>query len=140
MKEIITTIKIDDNGNVIGTSTETKVIGEKKEEKEHLYSQYATVFDERCYMHTKNLEYNMCFLRNQEMYLNDKLKAKGHLFLNEAYDALCVPRTKIGQLFGWVYDGNNPKYNNHVEFKLYPCIGGNIIIDFNVDELILNLI
>ena len=46
MKEIITTIKIDDNGNVIGTSTETKVIEEKKEEAFDLYhSEYSRIFD-----------------------------------------------------------------------------------------------
>ena len=142
MKEIITTIKIDDNGNVIGTSTETKVIEEKTEEKEHLYSPYVKVFDWDSPLYMKDHEFNMKVLRYQERFANDKLKAKGHLFLNEVYDMLGLSRTKIGQLDGWVYDADNPDRQNYVEFELYPLHNCEscIIIDFNVDGNILDLI
>lgn len=39
MKEIITITKIDDNGNVIGTSTEVKVIESKNEKKRNSFIQ-----------------------------------------------------------------------------------------------------
>ena len=42
MKEIITTTKIDDNGNVIDTNT---VVHEFKENGSHIFSEYARVFD-----------------------------------------------------------------------------------------------
>lgn len=46
----------------------------------------------------------MMFLRRQQDYANEMLKARGHLFLNEVYDLLDIPRSKAGQVVGWVYD------------------------------------
>lgn len=142
MKEIITTIKIDDNGNVIGTSTETKVIEEKKEDWPFVYSQHAVVFDSESPLHTKDPEFNYRVLRYQENYANDKLKAKGHVFLNEVYDMLGVPRTKAGQVLGWIYNEENPDSNNFVEFELYPCYLRKdcMIVDFLGCKNILDLI
>lgn len=139
MKEIITTIKIDDNGNVIGTSTETKVIEEKKEKE---CSRYTVIFDERSPLWTKDREFNIYTLRYQERYANDKLRAKGYLFLNDVLEMLGLPRTKIGQLVGWIYNGEIKNYNNFVEFEVFPCNGGKdgIIVNFLGYKNILNLI
>ena len=64
-------------------------------------SEYARFFDDGCAGWTKDPEYNLMFLRDQQRYANDLLKAKGHLFLNEVYDLLGIPRTKAGQIVGW---------------------------------------
>lgn len=58
------------------------------------YSDYARFFDESCNGWEKNSEYNLMFLRAQQQYSNDLLKARGHLYLNEVYDMLGIPRTK----------------------------------------------
>lgn len=88
-------------------------------------------------------EYNLMFLKAQERYANDLLKSRGHIFLNEVYDMLGLPRTKAGQVVGWVYDSENPVGDNFVDFGLYSDnlsfsdyangFEPAILLDFNVD-------
>ena len=96
-----------------------------------------------------NNEYNIMFLKAQERYANDLLRARGHLFLNEVYDMLGLPRSKAGQVVGWVYSENNPVGDNFVDFGLYAdnlsysdYVNGYdsaILLDFNVDGNVLDL-
>lgn len=117
------------------------------------YSDYARFFDESCSAWEKNAEYNLMFLRSTQQYANDLLICRGHLFLNEVYDMLGIPRTKAGQVVGWVYDPKNPNHNgdNYVDFGIYDIskqekrdfVNGyerSILLDFNVDGPIYNLI
>lgn len=114
-------------------------------------SEYARFFDASSENFAKDPEYNMMFLRRQQDYANEMLKARGHLFLNEVYDLLDIPRSKAGQVVGWVYDKNgNTKGDNYVDFGLYRNDQGtrrfvngleyNILLDFNVDGVIYDLI
>ena len=114
-------------------------------------SEYARFFDAASSNFAKDPEYNMMFLRRQQDYANEMLKARGHLFLNEVYDLLDIPRSKAGQVVGWVYDKNgNTKGDNYVDFGLYRNDQGtrrfvngleyNILLDFNVDGVIYDLI
>lgn len=41
------------------------------------------------------------FLDATERYMNDRLRWQGHLFLNEVYDALGMPKTRLGAVMGW---------------------------------------
>ena len=63
-----------------------------------------------------NNEYNLMFIKAQERYANDLLKAKKRVFLNEVYEMLGLPRTKAGQIVGWVYDPENPYANRDSRF------------------------
>ena len=109
-------------------------------------SQYARFFDESSPAWRKDAEYNMIFLRQQEIYATDLLRARGHLFLNDVYGMLGIPCTKAGQVVGWIYDEKNPIGDNCVDFGLYDqCnkdfINGYkniILLDFNVDGIILD--
>ena len=114
-------------------------------------SEYARFFDASSENFAKDPEYNMMFLRRQQDYANEMLKSRGHLFLNEVYDLLDIPRSKAGQVVGWVYDKNgNTKGDNYVDFGLYRndqatrrFVNGleyNILLDFNVDGVIYDLI
>lgn len=114
------------------------------------YSPYARFFDEASPAWEKDPEYNLMFLRAQQQYANDLLRARGHLFLNEVYDMLGIPRSKAGQVVGWVYDENNPIGDNHVDFGIYNIrrevvrdfVNGyerSILLDFNVDGNIWDL-
>ena len=107
-------------------------------------SEYARFFDDGCAGWTKDPEYNLMFLRDQQRYANDLLKSKGHLFLNEVYDLLGIPRTKAGQIVGWIYDEKHPNGDNFVDFGIYDTnktanrdfVNGyerTILLDFNVD-------
>lgn len=92
---------------------------------------------------TSNNEYNLMFLKKAESFANDKLRINGYLFLNEVYEMLGIPKTKAGQVVGWVYDEKNPVGDNYVDFGLYKdnlsysdFVNGYdpaILLDFNVD-------
>lgn len=96
-----------------------------------------------------NNEYNLLFIKAQERYLNDLLIARGRVFLNEAYVALGLPRTRAGQVVGWVYDPDKGAGDNYIDFGLYKdnlsysdFVNGYdnaILLDFNVDGNILDL-
>ena len=111
-------------------------------------SQYARFFDDSCTGWMKDAEYSLLFLKNQQDYCTDKLKTQGHLFLNEVYDSLGIPRTKAGQIIGWIYDEESPIGDNCVDFGLYldrnkDFVNGyktTALLDFNVDGNILDLI
>lgn len=47
-------------------------------------------------------EYNAAWLRGCQTMWNQRLQAKGHLFLNEVYDDLGMERTAEGQTVGWL--------------------------------------
>ena len=117
----------------------------------NLYSDYARFFDDGCTGWTKDPEYNLMFLKDQQRYANDLLQSKGHLFLNEVYDMLGIPRTKAGQAVGWIYDEVHPVGDNFVDFGLTDIhnarvrdfVNGyerTILLDFNVDGSILDMI
>lgn len=120
-------------------------------------SEYAKFFDEwTSTEHHKDSEYNLMFLRRQQDYANEVLKAKGHLFLNDVYEMLGIPKTKAGQVVGWIYNEENPNGDNYVDFGIYEMTGveryderkrafvngyeRNILLDFNVDGVIYDMI
>ena len=114
------------------------------------YSDYARFFDVGCNGWSKDPEFNLMFLKQQQNYANDLLKSRGHLFLNEVYDLLGIQRTKAGNVVGWIYDEKNPVGDNFVDFGIYDInrpknrdfVNGyerTIILDFNVDGDILSL-
>lgn len=96
-----------------------------------------------------NNEFNIMFLTAQQNYANDKLKAKGYVYLNEVYEMLGLPASRAGQIVGWVYDPENTVGDNYIDFGLFRSsdnysdfIYGHdngILLDFNVDGNILEL-
>ena len=117
----------------------------------NMYSDYARIFDNGSMGWTKDPEYNLMFLKLQQNQANDRLKAQGYLFLNDVYDMLGIPRTKAGQIVGWIYDEDNPVGDNFVDFGIYDIynekacdfVNGrerSIVLDFNVDGNILDMI
>lgn len=142
-EEIETTVQNEDG-------TETTVTETVKTMDPTLYSDYARFFDETSPYWQKDPEYNMVFLKAQQQYANDLLRAKGRLFLNDVYEMLGIDKTKAGQIVGWVYDEENPNGDNFVDFGIYDMskervrafVNGyeaNILLDFNVDGNIWDL-
>ena len=134
------TVTVDENGKEKKTEEEVNICDE--------ISDFARFFDEGSRYFTKDPEYNLMFLKNQERYANDKLKAKGYLFLNDVYRMLDIPETKAGQIVGWIYDEKCPNGDNYVDFGIYNTnreksrdfVNGYekvILLDFNVDGNIL---
>lgn len=139
--EVIIKVEIDEP---VKKSAENTMEGIKS------YSMYARFFDESCSNWYKDAEYNLMFLRQKQEYATAKLKNNGYLFLNDVYDMLGLPRSKVGQMVGWIYDIDNPDHvgDNYVDFGIYDVksrqfVNGfeNIILlDFNVDGMILDKI
>lgn len=106
---------------------------------------YARFFDESCAPFQPEPEYNLAFLMNQQNYMNDRLRMRKHLFLNEVYDALGMERSKAGAVVGWTLGQNS---DNYVDFGIFDGENGMtrafvnghegaILLDFNVDGVII---
>lgn len=89
-------------------------------------------------------ERNDWFLESHQMYFNDLLRARGHVFLNEVLDRLGIEHTKAGAVTGWILNGDG---DNEIDFRPYKLdsnrakeLGlaepGYILLDFNVDGII----
>jgi Family of unknown function (DUF6353) len=109
-------------------------------------SVYARFFDPLSPSWSKDPETNFIFLRAQQNYSNDLLRSRGHVFLNEVYDMLGIPRTKAGSVVGWLMSPNPGETDNYVNFgifddneKVIDFVNGreaSILLDFNVDGVI----
>lgn len=103
----------------------------------NLKSDYACYFDSRSRNYETNSDYNMMFLKAQQAYANDKLQARGHLFLNEVFDDLDLPRTQAGQIVGWTTNGPDGYVNFRIiEVERETEDGRHepvILLDFNVE-------
>ena len=143
-KEVEVT-EIDENGE------EKKVTATVNVTDPNVYSDYARCFDCGSAGWVDDAEFNLMYLRQQQQYANEQLRANGHLFLNEVYDMLGIPRTRAGAVVGWYYDENKPTGDNFVDFRIYDInseaaqrfVNGyekSIWLDFNVDGPILDLI
>ena len=106
------------------------------------YSDYARIFDDGCKGWSKDPEYNLLFLKQQQNWANECLQSRGHLFLNEVYDMLGIQRTSFGQIAGWVYTEDSSIGDNFVDFGIFDTndvtkcnfVNGferSIVLDFN---------
>lgn len=137
-KEVEETIVNED-----GTESVVKKTIEVIEDPYAGQSEYARCYCEGCTGHSKDPEANLTFLRAQQRWANDRLRVEGHVFLNEVYDMLGIPRSSAGAIMGWVYDPENPDYK--IDFGIYNIhipanrdfVNGwerSIWLDFNVDK------
>lgn len=109
-------------------------------------SQYGRIFEQNNVNWNKEPEFSRIFLDCQQRYMNDLLNARGHVFLNDVYDALGFERSPAGAVVGWVKD--NPAGDGYVDFGIYDIINLNFvngsahgcILDFNVDGVIFEMI
>jgi len=108
-------------------------------------SPYARFFDEYSNEWSKEPGRNKIFLECQQRYFNQLLRVRRHVFLNEVYDNLGIERTKAGNIVGWVIGGEG---DNYIDFHIYETNNRmfvhenerSILLDFNVDGVILDLI
>ena len=130
-----------------GGKVKTKEV-EKEVLQTSLPSIYARIFDEYSPQWQKDPEQNLFFLRRSQDYWNDRLRAKGHVFLNEIWDHLGLPRTDEGAVIGWVFDEERQDgQDNFIDFGLYDLDNGafingyetSVLIDPNVNGLIIEL-
>jgi hypothetical protein len=93
-------------------------------------------------------ELRLLYLKGRERMMNDLLRAKGYVWLNEVYKELGFPETALGHTVGWVYDPSNPDLHNYISFDITNAkrqsvrdfVNGYeeaVWLDFNVDGPIL---
>lgn len=131
-----TVVDTDKEGNV----TDVKA----SETNEGVGSPYARFFDSSCPNWQTAPEYNFEFVNRVQEMFNNRLRSKGHVFLNEVYDALGFERTSAGAVVGWVWNGDG---DNYIDFGIIDCtkeanrrfvngLENVILLDFNVDGVI----
>lgn len=113
-------------------------------------SPYARIYDESTSKEwQRETDYNLAKIRAEQNYLNDRLMARGYVFLNEAYRRLGLEESEAGQIVGWKWDSDG---DNHIDFGLFKGTDVNevydvvalsnahnaYLLDFNVDGPILS--
>lgn len=146
-----------------GTSRDTLIEygkdenGKKTKEKvetESINSEVVIPDDDTCRFFDSNNDnwdpnpnFSMMWLRGQQNILNDILHTRGHVFLNEVYDALGFKHTPQGAVLGWI-EGEGDDF---IDFGLYDpkkdgvrrFVNGAdnvILLEFNHDGVIINKI
>ncbi len=141
-------------GVVTETVTEKTDKGEKTFEVKRVGPNGASIYARFFDQYNKHWEpygnANKHFLQLQQTYANDRLNAYGHLFLNEVYDMLGMPRTPEGQIVGWVWRKNPQSKDGYVDFGLFENNNPEMreflngregwLLDFNVDGPVYDLL
>lgn len=100
-------------------------------------------FDETCPNWTRDPQANYLFLKGVQSHMNNLLQIRGHVFLNDVYDALRLPRRPEGAIAGWLRDGKD----GYVDFGFMTSIDPNTVafrngvertvrLNFNIDGTI----
>lgn len=128
---------IDENGNETTVTKTVEVV-----DPNVAHDIYSIVWCEGNNGWTRSAELNKFFLIQTQNQANDKLRLNGILTLNEVYDMLGAPRTKYGQLAGWVYTKDSTVGDNFVDFGIFDThkpkacdfvngVEPSVILDFN---------
>ena len=137
--ESMKTLEVEEKDPKTGKITTAKVFDPNR------VSDYARFFDEsNPNWRRADDQLNFFFVKQAQTYMNNLLQARGHVFLNEAYDALGIPRSQAGAVVGWVLSKDG---DNFVDFGIYDSasekarqfVNGqerSLLLDFNVDGVI----
>ena len=135
----------DENGDEIKVKKTVQTV-----DKTAGHSAYTKFFDAASRYWSSTPDYNQMFIIGQERHANHLLNLNGYLFLNDVYDMLDIPRTKEGQLVGWIKNKADEP-TTYVDFGIFNVhreanknfLDGrekDILLDFNVQGNIINLI
>lgn len=102
-------------------------------------------FDESNVNWTRDPQSNYLFLKGIQSHMNNLLEIRGHVFLNDVFDALRMDRVPEGAVSGWRY--NSKKGDNFVDFGFMTGTDPSTIafrngqeksvrLNFNVDGII----
>jgi len=116
-------------------------------------SMYARFFDETNPNWQSDAAINRVFLSHVQNWMNDRLILKGHVMLNEVYDALGIERTAAGAVVGWVLNRHGGSGDDYVDFGIFEdgewdyskrlFVNGDekcVLLDFNVNGVVYDLI
>lgn len=111
-EDIINGVEIEETIDESGVVTGNKVQGEAVTDLyKFRFDKYSTAWENDKFQ-------NISTLRGEENWANDKLRLQGYLFLNDVLDRLGMPRTKAGQVVGWISNGKGDCF---VDFGTVDC-------------------
>lgn len=110
-------------------------------------SPFVRFFDESNPNFSKVPSNNAFFLDKIQTILNNQLQAQGYVFLNDVLYALGYDRCSEGQIWGWIYDPDNPACHNFIDLGIKDTrrktvqnfVNGYepvVMLNFNVDGII----
>lgn len=147
-KEVDDEMRYGITTNVVSEKVVDPETGKKKtvktEEKlidsEGFCDPYSAFFDASNVNFTKDYQMNLAYLGSIEDTANRKLKTQGHVFLNDVFDLLKMPRTYVGHYAGWTTNGDG---DGKISFGLEQYkdrITGEpvFLLKFNVDGYIID--
>jgi hypothetical protein len=132
-------LEIYQNSRIVEVETEDGRIETTTEVDPTAFSIYAKLFDETTStLWSKGYGVNNMAVSGVQAHFNQRLAARGHVFLNEVYDALGLERTTAGQLVGWIWQSDG---DNYIDFGLHTPRNMDFLdgfeksawLDFNVD-------
>ena len=129
----------DENGKETKKMVEEKVFEPNPGDP----SNFARWFDERSRFYANSPMHNLNFLIAQQSAADFLLHQRGHVFLNEVYDMLDIPRVPEGQVLGWKLDGSAGGCGK-ISFGIHDGLRATsrdfvngyekaILLDFNID-------
>lgn len=87
-----------------------------------------------------DIEENLRWLALMESFINDRLRANGHVFLNEVRRGLSLEDTPAGAVTGWI-NNNSEDGDGQIDFRAEPLADGTAIrLNFNVDGVVFDKI
>lgn len=108
-------------------------------------SRYARWYDKESSRNFSQFhDVNITWLRNAQNFCNDRLRTRGHLFLNEVFTEIGLSHTKAGAVVGWRWNKDSGDdfvdfgiwLNNDQDDPFFNGREGGILLDFNVDGII----
>lgn len=109
---------------------------------EEVRSPYSRFYTTGCDGWSKDPGVSLRNLFEKQAWCNERLRARGYLFLNEVYELLSIAPIREGQYLGWYYEPG--KHEVEVDFGVFDChdilkcnfVNGfedTVILDFNLD-------
>jgi len=151
-QRVIEAIGADKEADIrYGISTEVVEDEDGKKTKVKIFtgeglSPYVQWFDpsNKNYERSKR-ELNFLFLKNMQNWANDRLEARGYVYLNEVYSWLGIPEVPAGQVVGWLHRDLPESKDGYIDFGWENPVNSQakkqflngetdgILLDFNVD-------
>jgi hypothetical protein len=100
-------------------------------------SMYAKVFSRKTSARWQPVPIqNELFLKSQQNWMNDLLNSRGHVFLNEVYEALGFDHTEEGSVVGWIRGHGDQE----VDFNVFGVEGlrEDVFVNGDVDSILLD--
>jgi hypothetical protein len=109
---------------------------------------YAKVWDSTNPNWQTTADLNLYWLKCQQNWLNNRLEARGYVFLNEVYKELGIDETEAGAVVGWWW-GPESEGDGFIDFGIFDADNDQVkafvtghdrslLLDFNVDGVIHN--